>query len=72
VKWYDSTYYARGYRIETSTDGASWTSQYSTTSGSSGAKAHTFAAVNARYVRIYCTSANSSSYRIGEFEVWNY
>ncbi len=72
VKWYDTTYYARGYRIETSTDGTSWTSRYSTTSASSGTKTHTFSAVSARYVRIYCTSANSSNYRIGEFEVWNF
>jgi len=73
VKWYDSTYYARGYRIETSENGTTWTSQYSTTSGaSSGTKTHTFTAVSARYVRIYCTYANSSNYRIGEFEVWNY
>lgn len=73
VKWYDSTYYARGYRIETSENGTTWTSQYSTTSGaSSGTKTHTFPSVNARYVRIYCTYANSSNYRIGEFEVWNF
>ena len=73
VKWYDSSNYARGYRIETSTDGTNWTSRYSITSGaSSGTKTHSFTAVSARYVRIYCTSASSSSYRIGELEVWNF
>ena len=72
VKWYDSYSYAKGYRIETSANGTTWVTRYSTTSASSGTKTHTFAAVSARYVRIYCTSANSSNYRIGEFEVWNY
>ena len=73
VKWYDSTDYARAYRIETSTDGTNWTSRYTVTSGaSSGTKTHTFPVVSARYVRIYCTSANSSSYRIGELEAWNF
>lgn len=71
VNW-GSYYYARAYRVETSVDGSNWTSQYSTSSGSSGAKSHSFSATNARYVRIYCTSANSSSYRVNEFEVWDF
>lgn len=70
VDW-NSSYYARSYRIETSSDGYSWTSRYSTSSGTYGTKTHAFAAVNARHVRVYCTSANYSNYRINEFEVWD-
>lgn len=71
INW-SSTYYARSYRVETSTDGTTWTQRYSTSSGTSGVKTHTFAAVSARYVRIYCTSTYASSYRVNEFEVWNF
>lgn len=71
INW-SGSYYARSYRVETSSDGSSWTSRYSTSSGgTSGTKTHTFAAVDARYVRVYCTSANSSDYRVNEFEVWD-
>lgn len=70
VNW-SGSYYARSYRIETSSDGYSWTSRYSTSSGTSGTRTHSFAAVNARYVRVYCTSANYSNYRVNEFEVWD-
>lgn len=72
VNWNDSTYFAKGYRIETSADGVTWTSRYSTTSASSGTKTHTFTGVNARYVRLYLTTGNSTDYRVREFEVWSY
>ncbi len=71
VNWNGSRY-ARSYRIETSNDGSNWTSRYSTSSGNGGIDTLTFAAVSARYVRVYCTSANDSDYRINEFEVWGY
>lgn len=71
VDW-SGSYYARSYRIETSTDGSNWTSHYSTSSGTSGIKTHTFSAVSARYVRLYCTSANYSNYRVDELEVWDF
>ncbi len=71
VNW-NGSYYAKAYRIETSSDGSTWTSRYSTSSGTSGTKTHTFTAVDARYVRVYCTSANSGHYRINELEVWNF
>lgn len=71
VNW-NGSYYARSYRIETSLDGTSWTSRFSTTYGTSGTKTHTFSAVSARYVRIYCTSANYGDYRVNEFEVWDF
>ncbi len=71
VNW-NNSYYAKAYRIETSSDGWSWTTRFSTTSGASGTRTHTFASVSARYVRITCTTANSSDYRINEFEVWDF
>lgn len=71
INW-DGSRYARAYRVETSSDGSNWTTRYSTTSASSGTKTHTFSAVDARYVRLYCTSANDSHYRVREFEIWNF
>lgn len=71
VNW-TSSYYARSYRIETSNDGTNWTQQYSTTSGNGSIDTITIPSVSARYVRVYCTSSNGSSYRITEFEVWGY
>lgn len=71
VSWYSDNY-ARAYRVETSTDGRNWTSQYSTTSGSHGSNTITLSSVIARHVRVYCTNANKGDYRIGEFEVWGY
>ncbi|TLM66656.1 MAG: discoidin domain-containing protein, partial [Actinobacteria bacterium] len=70
IPWY-SSYYAKAYRIQCSTDGSTWTDVYSTTSGTSGTKTHTFTARTARYVRLYCTSAESSNgYSVTEFGVW--
>lgn len=71
VSWLD-TRYARAYRVETSNDGTTWATQYSTTSGASGTQTITFAPVNARYVRVYCTTANDYDYRISELQVWGY
>jgi len=69
VAWHG--YYAKEYRIQTSSDGSSWTTVWSTTWGASGTRTITFAARNARYVRVYCTKANSSNgYSIYELEVY--
>jgi hypothetical protein len=68
VNW-NSSYYARSFRIDVSSDNSSWSQVYSTSSGSSGIKTITFTGTSRRYVRLYCTSANSSSYRVNEFEV---
>jgi hypothetical protein len=70
VYWY-SSYYARAYRVQVSTNGTTWTDVYSTSSGTSGTKTHSFTATSARYVRVYCTTyATSSGYAISELEVW--
>jgi hypothetical protein len=69
IAWYGD-YYARSYKVQVSTDNSTWVDVYSTTSGSSGTKTHTFTATNARYVRVYCTYANKDYYSITEFQVW--
>lgn len=66
---WSSGYYARAYRIETSTDGMNWTSRYSTSYGSGDVTVNLSSAVNARYVRLYCTSSNQYTYRVLELEV---
>ncbi|MDZ4169142.1 MAG: discoidin domain-containing protein, partial [Coriobacteriia bacterium] len=71
INWDDSRY-AKDYRVETSPDGTNWTTRFSTTSASSGTKTHTFSAVEVRYVRLTCTSANDSHYRVIEFETWSF
>jgi len=70
IDWNGSAY-ARAYRIETSADGSNWTSRYSTSSGNGDATVTLTSAVNARYVRLYCTSGNSSSYQVAECQVWS-
>lgn len=69
ARW-NGSYYARAYRIEVSTNNSTWTQVFSTSSGGSGTQTQTFSPAKARYVRIYCTTANSSSgYQLQEFEV---
>lgn len=71
IDW-NGTYYAKSYRVETSTDGTNWTSRFSTSYDSTGDRTITLSTpVTARYVRLYCTSANQSSYQVLELEVWN-
>ncbi|MHB1017915.1 MAG: discoidin domain-containing protein [Coriobacteriia bacterium] len=71
VDWY-GTRYARTYRIETSPDGSTWTSHFSTIYGNGGVDTIALSSVSARYVRVYMTRANDGDYRIREFEVWGY
>ena len=70
VKW--NSYYAIDYRVQTSTDGSSWTTVASISSSKGGIQTHTFSSRNARYVRIECTKASSSNgYAINELEVYS-
>lgn len=71
VNWSGSSY-AKSFRVETSSDGANWTSRYSTSSGYGGVNTITLSPVGARYARVYCTYANDYDYRVNEFEVWGY
>jgi len=70
VQW-PATYYAKSFKVETSTNGTSWTQRYSTTSGTGGVTNVTFTAASARYVRVTCTKPNNSSYYgVAELEVY--
>ncbi|MCM0676797.1 discoidin domain-containing protein [Micromonospora phytophila] len=44
--------YARAYRVETSTDGASWTTVWSTTTGDGGVDELTLSGATGRHLRI--------------------
>jgi len=71
INW-NGSYYARSYRVETSSDGTNWTSQFSQSSSSTGDRTITLtSAVSARYVRVYCTSAAQYNYQMTELEVWD-
>jgi hypothetical protein len=69
VKWQD-VYYAKTYDIQVSNDALSWITVQSVNSGSSGVQDLAFAQILTRYVRIYMTSANKSTYQIQEFEIY--
>ncbi|WFF05063.1 discoidin domain-containing protein [Micromonospora sp. WMMD1076] len=61
--------YGRAYQIQTSTDGATWTSVYSTTSGDGGTDTLTVNG-SGRYVRVYGTArATGWGYSLWEFTV---
>nr|WP_312881202.1 ThuA domain-containing protein [Actinomadura alba] len=62
--------YGRAYRIETSTNGTTWTSAHSTTTGDGATDDITLAPVSARYVRMYGTQrATPYGYSLWEMEV---
>lgn len=63
--------YGRAYRIETSSNGTSWTQIYSTTTGDGGVDEIPVSNVTARYVRMTGTSrATTFGYSLYEFEVY--
>ncbi len=63
--------YGRGYRIEVSTNGSTWTAVYATTTGDGGTDVLTFPAVTARYVRMQgVTRGSSYGYSLYELEVY--
>ncbi|HEX6341445.1 discoidin domain-containing protein [Umezawaea sp.] len=62
--------YAKGYRIEVSTDGNAWTSIYSTTTGAGGTENLTVSGTG-RYLRFYGTArATGYGYSLWEFQVF--
>ncbi|WP_433365376.1 ThuA domain-containing protein [Streptosporangium sp. CA-115845] len=62
--------YGRSYRIETSTNGTTWSQVHSTTASDGGVDDITFAAVGARHVRVYGTQrATVWGYSLWEMEV---
>jgi len=63
--------YASAYQIQVSDDGVSWTSVYSTTTGSGGIDDIKLNNVEARYLRMYGTSRGTiHGYSLWEFEVY--
>ncbi|MEV7422550.1 discoidin domain-containing protein [Streptomyces sp. NPDC091212] len=68
LRW--ETAYATAYRIEFSTNGTTWTTAYSTTTGPGGTETLNVSG-NARYVRMYGTArATQYGYSLWEFQVY--
>jgi hypothetical protein len=64
--------YAKSYQIQTSTDGSSWATPYSTTAGVGGKEDIKFNAVKARYVKMKgIKRATVWGYSLFEFIVYN-
>ncbi|AGL17043.1 beta-1,3-glucanase family protein [Actinoplanes sp. N902-109] len=62
--------YAKAYQIQTSADGTSWTTVYSTTTGAGGVQNLTVSG-SGRYVRLYGTQrATAYGYSLWEFQVF--
>ncbi|WP_461671275.1 discoidin domain-containing protein, partial [Mycobacterium tuberculosis] len=59
VKLFWEAAYASGYQIQTSLNGNAWTDVYSTTDGDGAIDEISFAATDARYVRMYGTVRGS-------------
>jgi Beta-1,3-glucanase/F5/8 type C domain len=63
--------YAKAYQIQTSADGSTWSTVYSTTTGTGGVEDRTFTASTGRYVRVLGTQrATQYGYSLWEMEVY--
>ena len=69
IKW-NSSYYAKKYDFQVSSDSTNWTTVYTNNSGTSSTQDFTFAAVTAPYVRLLMRKNNKSNYRVTELEVY--
>jgi beta-glucosidase len=64
------TAYATAFQIQTSTDGTTWTTIYSTTTGTGGTQTLNVT-VSGRYIRMYGTArATQYGYSLWEFGVY--
>ena len=70
IRWYQ-TFFALEYEIQTSDNGASWTTVYVNEAGKVGIQEVTFTPTPARFVRLYMKRNNKANYRVTEFEVYN-
>ncbi|NKE61363.1 discoidin domain-containing protein [Lentzea sp. PSKA42] len=62
--------YAKTYRVQTSSDGSTWTDVYSTSAGDGGVDDLTVSG-SGRYVRVYGTARGTTyGYSLWEFEVY--
>ncbi|MCJ0874529.1 discoidin domain-containing protein [Streptomyces sp. AP-93] len=68
LRW--ETAAAKAYRVELSTDGANWSTAYSTANATGGVQTHDITG-NARYVRVYGTQRTTGyGYSLWEFQVY--
>ncbi|MFE9559921.1 discoidin domain-containing protein [Streptomyces sp. NPDC006487] len=68
LRW--ETAAAKAYRVELSTDGANWSTAYSTANSAGGVQTHDITG-NARYVRVYGTQRTTGyGYSLWEFQVY--
>ncbi|MER5488942.1 discoidin domain-containing protein [Streptomyces sp. NPDC002812] len=68
LRW--ETAAAKAYRVELSTDGANWSTAYSTATGTGGVQTHDITGT-ARYVRVYGTQRTTGyGYSLWEFQVY--
>jgi hypothetical protein len=68
LRWEEA--YASGYQIQTSTNGSTWTTIYSTTTGKGGAETINVSGTG-RYVRMNATKRGTSwGYSLWEFEIY--
>jgi hypothetical protein len=70
IRWYEK-YYGKIYQVQVSTDDANWTTVHTDNAGNGGVDDISFAATNARYLRVFITKHNKSSDRIAELEVYS-
>jgi hypothetical protein len=72
LRW--DTIFARSYDIQVSLDQANWTTIYSTNSGDGNEDIISINNIAARYIMMYSTQWNNSSFRLrlSEFEVMGY
>ncbi|MET9464642.1 discoidin domain-containing protein [Streptomyces sp. NPDC006544] len=68
LRW--ETAAGKAYRVELSTDGANWSTAYSTANGTGGVQTHDITGT-ARYVRVYGTQRTTGyGYSLWEFQVY--
>jgi hypothetical protein len=70
LRW--ETAYGSSYNIQTSTDGTTWTTVYSTTTGNGDVDNVSFTPVSARYVRMHGVARGTTyGYSLYEFEIYS-
>ena len=70
VTWMGN-YFAKTYQVQVSSDAVNWTAVHTNNAGAAGTQDISFPATTARYVRLYCSARNLSSYRVYEFEIYS-
>jgi len=69
IKW--ETASAKAFQVQTSTDGSTWNTVYTTTSGPGGTQTITFTPTIARYLKVVMTQRNTQwAYSIYDIEIY--